>query len=66
MTWIDGVSMHHPLGPWHVLVHPERHVIAATSTDFDLLDERYWDLRLAPDVVPFVSHEFERVDHPLV
>ena len=65
MTWIEGVSMHPPLGPAHVLVHPERHVIAAPLHDFDLVDERYCHLRLAPDIVPFVSHEHEGTDQPL-
>ncbi len=66
MRWIPGVSMHPPLGPAHVLVHPERHAIAAPLRDFDLLDERYCHLRLAPDIVPFVSHEHEGASHPLV
>ena len=66
MAWIDGVSMHPPLGPAHVNVHPDRHAIAATVDDFDLVDERYCRLRVAPDVVPFVSHEHEGTREPLV
>jgi hypothetical protein len=66
MRWIAGVSMHPPLGPSHVLVHPEVHPIAAPLHDFDLLDERYCHLRLAPDVVPFVSHDHEGANQPLV
>jgi len=65
MRWIEGVSMHPPLGTAHVLVHPERHAIAAPLQDFDLVDERYCHLRLAPDVVPFVSHDHEGTDQPL-
>lgn len=65
MRWIQGVSMHPPLGPAHVLVHPERHAIAAPLHDFDLVDERYCHLRLAPDVVPFVSHDHEGTNQPL-
>lgn len=66
MRWIAGVSMHPPLGPAHVLVHPERHAIAAPLHDFDLVDERYCALRTAPDIVPFVSHEHEGTNEPLV
>ncbi len=66
MKWVDGVSMHPPLGPSHVLVHPERHAIAAPLHDFDLVDERYCHLRLAPDVFPFVSHEHEGTNEPLI
>jgi type 1 glutamine amidotransferase len=66
MAWVKGVSMHPPLGPAHVLVHPERHAIAAPLHDFDLVDERYCHLRLAPDIVPFVSHDHEGTNEPLV
>jgi type 1 glutamine amidotransferase len=66
MKWVDGVSMHPALGPSHVLVHPERHAMAAPLHDFDLIDERYCHLRLAPDVFPFVSHEHEGTNQPLV
>jgi uncharacterized protein len=65
MHWVQGVSMHPPLGPAHVLVHPERHAIAATLHDFDLVDECYCQLRLAPDIVPFVSHDHEGTNEPL-
>lgn len=64
--WIEGTSMHPPIGPAHVRVHPERHPIVATSTDFDLHDERYCFLRLAPDIVPLASHTQDGVDHPLL
>ncbi len=66
MRWIPGRSMHPPLGPAHVLVHPERHAIAAPLSDFDLVDERYCHLRLAPDVVPFVSHDHDGTNEPLM
>jgi hypothetical protein len=66
MKWVNEVSMHPALGPSHVLVHPERHAIAAPLHDFDLIDERYCHLRLAPDVFPFVSHEHEGTNEPLV
>lgn len=65
MKWIDGVSMHPPLGPSHVLVHPGNHAIAAPLHDFDLIDERYCNLRVARDVVPFVSHDHEGTNQPL-
>jgi len=65
MRWVDGVSMHPQLGLAHVLVHPERHAIAGPLHDFDLIDERYCYLRIARDVVPFVSHEHEGTNQPL-
>ena len=65
MRWVQGVSMHPPLGPSHVLVHPGVHAIAAPIRDFDLFDERYCQLRVATDLAPFVSHEHEGTDQPL-
>jgi type 1 glutamine amidotransferase len=65
MRWIPGVSKHPPLGPSHVLVHPEHHPIAARMHDFDLIDERYCDLRLTTDIVPFASHDLEGTRYPL-
>jgi type 1 glutamine amidotransferase len=66
MHWVQGVSMHPPLGPSHVLVDPDRHPIAAPLRDFDLFDERYCRLRVAADLEPFVSHTHEGVIEPLV
>lgn len=64
--WIQGTSMHPPIGPAHIRVYPERHAIVATSTDFDLYDERYSFLRLAPDVVALAAHHHEGTEHPLL
>jgi uncharacterized protein len=65
MKWVSGVSWHPPVGPSHVLVRAERHAIAAPLHDFDLFDERYCDLRLAPDLDPFVVHERDGRVEPL-
>ena len=65
MRWLPGISNHPPVGPSHVRVHPERHPIAAPLRDFDLVDERYCDLRLAADLVPFVTHDLEGRSYPL-
>jgi uncharacterized protein len=65
MKWVDGVSMHPELGLAHVLIHPEHHAIAGPLQDFDLIDERYCYVRVARDVVPFLSHEHEGTNQPL-
>ncbi len=66
MAWVDDRSMHPPVGPSHVLAFPDRHPIATPLRDFDLHDERYSFLRVAPDVVPFVAHDYRGERHPLV
>lgn len=64
--WIEGTSMHPPIGLAHVHIYPERHPIVAASMDFDLYDERYCHLRLAPDIVALASHTQDGIEHPLL
>jgi type 1 glutamine amidotransferase len=73
--WLPEVSMHPPIGPARIRVHPHRHVIVAgmadfetydfETYDFETYDERYSHLRVAADVVPLASHTHDDVEHPL-
>jgi len=65
MRWVDGRSSHMPVGEARVAAHPERHVIARDLGEFDLVDECYVDLELAPDLVPFVTHDLNGRTYPL-
>jgi type 1 glutamine amidotransferase len=65
-VWIPGVSGHPKLGPAHVQTHPDRHPIVAGLPSFDLTDERYVGLRLAPGIVPLASHRHNGRQYPLV
>jgi type 1 glutamine amidotransferase len=65
-AWISGRSMHPKAGPCRILTHPERHPICAPVADFDIVDERYCYLRVAPDIVPLAVHEHAGELHPLL
>nr|WP_162940237.1 ThuA domain-containing protein [Gryllotalpicola protaetiae] len=65
MAWVEG-SGHPPVGPSRLLLDAAVHPIAAHLHDFELVDERYSNLRLAPDLAPFVFHDLDGVRHPLV
>ena len=65
-AWISGQSMHPKVGPCRILTCPERHPICAPVADFDLVDERYTYLRLAPDVMPLAAHEHADGLYPLL
>jgi uncharacterized protein len=59
-------SMHPKAGPCRVLTYPGRHPVSAPVADFDITDERYSYLRVAPDIVPLAAHEHEGQIHPLL
>jgi type 1 glutamine amidotransferase len=59
-------SMHPKAGPCRILTYPGRHPISAPVPDFDITDERYSYLRLAPDLVPLAAHEYAGDLHPLL
>jgi len=65
-AWISGQSMHPKVGPCRIITYPRRHVICAPVADFDIVDERYTDLRTAPDIVPLAVHEHAGALHPLL
>lgn len=64
--WEVGTTMHPPLGFGHVVVHPDRHSIVASSTDFEIWDERYSYMRVASDVISLASHQYDGREHPLL
>ena len=45
---------------------PGRHPIVAGLGDFELCDERYSYLRVAPDVIPLATHQHDGIEHPLL
>ena len=63
--WVHGTSHHPEHGRARVHV-PGGHPLAAGLADFELLDERYTDLRVAADVTTIAEHEHEGRRHPLV
>jgi type 1 glutamine amidotransferase len=65
-VWVEGQSGHPPLGPARVQTHQDRHPIVGSVPDFDLTDERYTGLRLAPGLVPLATHRHQGRQYPLV
>ena len=65
-AWVAGQSGHPKLGPAHVQTHQDRHPIVAGLPGFDLTDERYVGLRLAPGIVPLASHRHQGHEYPLL
>lgn len=65
-VWIEGQSMHPKAGPCRIITYPGRHPICAPVADFDIVDERYAYLRIAPDVVPLAAHEHGGEVHPVL
>lgn len=64
--WLQGITMHPPIGSCHVKVYPERHPIVALSSDFEIYDEGYSYLRVADDVGTLASHRHDGLEHPLL
>ena len=65
-VWVEGQAGHPPLGPARVQTHQDRHPIVASVPDFDVIDERYTGLRLAPGLVPLATHRHHGRQHPVV
>lgn len=64
--WVRGTTMHPPLDLAHIHVHADRHAIVAPVRDFDVEDERYTHLRVAPDLVPLAGHLEAGAEQPLL
>jgi uncharacterized protein len=65
-AWVSGRSTHSRVGPGRVITYPARHRICAPVPDFDVMDERYVFLRVAPGIFPLAAHEHDGVLHPLL
>jgi hypothetical protein len=65
-VWVQGQSGHPPLGPARVQTHQDRHPIVGSVLDFEVIDERYTGLRLAPGLVPLATHRHQGRQYPLV
>ncbi len=65
-SWVTGRSLHEKAGPARIIVYPERHPVCADIAAFDIVDERYANLRIASDVVPLAAHEHAGGFHPLL
>ncbi|MFT5111143.1 MAG: type 1 glutamine amidotransferase [Parasphingorhabdus sp.] len=54
-SWVWGQSFHPPLGPVSVSPTGQSHALTAGISDFNIVDEVYVGLDLAPDTIPLLS-----------
>jgi type 1 glutamine amidotransferase len=64
--WVQGRSMHPPIGEARVEVTTTDHPITAGLEPFSLFDELYCHLEVAPTSKVLLHHEYEGEDQPLV
>ncbi len=65
-TWVQGRSGHPPIGTVRIDVRTDAHPVVAGLAGFDVHDEVYSWLDVAPDVVPLATSRHGEIDHPLV
>ncbi len=66
-SWRWGRSSHPPLGPARVEIRPDAHpVVAGVATEFEVVDEIYGHLDLAPGVEPLAWGTAGDGRHPVL
>lgn len=65
-TWVRGTTMHPPQSTAHVHVDRGAHTVTDGVDDFDVFDERYTFLRVAPTVSRLAWHAYEDTAQPLM
>jgi type 1 glutamine amidotransferase len=65
-SWERTTPLHPPLSDARIRVETDRHPIVAGIRDFTVADERYTDLRVAPDVEGLAWHTENGREHPLL
>lgn len=65
-VWVRGTTMHPDQGDAVIEVDTDAHPIVAGVRTFEVNDERYSWMRVAPEVRGLAWHEHEGVRHPLL
>jgi uncharacterized protein len=65
-SWVAGSSMHPPIAASTVEVVDRSHPITAGLEEFEVYDEKYSYLDIAPDARTLASHQFEGGTHPIL
>lgn len=63
--WVYDVTYHPDRGAGQALVATDHHPVTDGLRDFDIVDERYTRLRVAPTSHVFLEHEEDGERHPL-
>jgi type 1 glutamine amidotransferase len=64
--WVRGTTMHPDWDHGTVHVATDAHPVVAGIDDFQVWDERYSYLRVAPGIVPLATQEHEGIEHPIL
>jgi uncharacterized protein len=64
--WVNGRSMHPPIGQATVQISQAEHPVTAGLSDFTLFDEMYSYQYIASESEVLVSHTYDDRTHPLV
>ena len=64
--WVRGTTMHPPLGPARIRMHPGSHPVAGDQDAIEVLDERYSYLDVRDDVTVIGDHQHDDRWHPMI
>jgi type 1 glutamine amidotransferase len=64
--WVRGTTMHPDWDHGTVHVATDAHPVVAGIHDFQIWDERYSYLRVAPGIVPLATQEHDGLEHPIL
>ena len=64
--WIPGTTWHPKRGPGMIKICAGLHPVVKRLSDFEIVDELYTDLRVAPWVNALAFHELDGATYPLV
>lgn len=66
--WLWGTTQHSALGDWHVDIEPTGHPVVAGVEPYDIFDELYYDVVVAPglEVAVHASAPYDGAARPMV
>lgn len=64
--WARGTTMHPPLGPARIRLHPGAHPVAGEAVGLEVLDERYSYLGVRDDVTVLGDQQHDGLAHPMI
>ena len=65
-VWVRGTTYHPEYGPARIEIADRADPITAGIADFEVLDERYTDMRISSDARVLAQHRLDGVAHPVL
>jgi type 1 glutamine amidotransferase len=67
-AWIWGTTSHSAYGPWHVDIEPTGHPAVTNVGGYDIVDELYYDVQVAPGMTTAVhaTADYDGARRPMV